>query len=256
MPALSIVIPTYNTAAMTLRCCQSVLGSGAEVIVADDGSTDGTAELLAREVPDVRVVRLETNRGFAGAANRGVESASAPIILLLNSDAVPEPGAPDALLTAFEDPRLGVAGAQLLNEDRTEQWSGGRTPTLAWIAAAVTGAGRLTRRLRRRGRACREVDWVSGAAIAFRREVWTAAGPLTERYHFYCQDIDFCLRAREAGWDVRIVPEARVIHGLGKTHTPDPKTLADDLLAWGTAHYGRAWGRVARIVVGALRRLS
>jgi GT2 family glycosyltransferase len=252
MPALSIVIPTYNTAAMTLRCCRSVLGAGAEVIVADDGSTDGTAELLARAVPGVRVVRLESNRGFATAANRGVEAASAPIILLLNSDAFPEPGALDALLTAFEDPRLGVAGAQLLNEDSSEQWSGGHTPTLAWIAAAVTGAGRFARFFRRRGPARREVDWVSGAAMAFRREVWAAAGPLNESYRFYCQDIDFCLRARAAGWDVRIVPDFRVVHGLGKTRPRDPRMLADDLLAWGTAHYGRAWGLIARIVIGRL----
>ena len=246
---LSIVIPTYNTAAMTLRCCRAVLDTmpeASEVIVADDGSTDGTAELLAREAPGVRVVRLETNGGFAAAANHGVAAARGRVILLLNSDAIVQAGALRAIVSAFDDARLGVAGAQLLNEDGTPQWSGGRTPTLAWMIGVVSGAGRFVRP----GKSGpRRIDWVSGAAMAFRREAWS---PLSERYRFYCQDIDFCLSARRAGWDVRIVDGARVVHALGGTIAAgsslhhDPARLWPDLLAWGTAHYGRAWSLLAR----------
>ena len=259
MPDLSVVIPTFDTAEMTLRCCRAVLGSmpdSSEVIVADDGSTDGTAELLAREAPRVQVVPLETNRGFAAAANRGVAAAQGRIVLLLNSDAIVQEGALRTILAAFDDPRLGVAGARLLDEDGTLQWSGGRTPTLPWMIGVVSGAGHLARRVRRDGRPPR-IDWVSGAAMAFRREVWHDAGPLSERYRFYCQDIDFCLRARRAGWDVRIVEEARVVHALGGTVSArhalryDPARLWPDLLAWGTAHYGRAWSVVARTALVA-----
>lgn len=226
--------------------------------MADDGSSDGTADLLALEVPDVRIVRLESNRGFAAAANRGVGAARGRVIVLLNSDAVVEDGALRALLAAFDaDPTLGVAGARLLNEDGTSQWSGGPTPTLPWIAGVVSGAGHLARFFRRGRDASspREVDWVSGAAMAFRREVWTEAGPLNERFRFYCQDIEFCLRARDAGWRVRVVPEARVVHALGRTvarDSPlrhDPERLWPDLLTWGAARYGRAWTTLARIVL-------
>src|SRR5258708_6658107 len=106
---------------MTLRGCRSVLASmpeSTEVIVVDDGSRDGIWDLLAGEGPEVEVVRLESNSGFATAANRGVATARAPIILLLNSDAVIERNegidALLALLAAFEaEPSLGVAGAQL-----------------------------------------------------------------------------------------------------------------------------------------------
>jgi N-acetylglucosaminyl-diphospho-decaprenol L-rhamnosyltransferase len=263
MPDLSVIIPTFNTASMTLRCCRAVLASKpdrAEVIVADDGSSDGTADLLAREVPDVQIERLESNRGFAAAANRGVEAARGRVIVLLNSDAVVEGSALRALLAAFNDDRsVGVAGAQLLNEDGTAQWSGGRMPTLLWMAAVVSGAGPLARffRGRRQIQAQRDVDWVSGAAMAFRREVWTDAGPLNERFRFYCQDIEFCVRARDAGWRVHIVPEARVIHALGGTvagENPlrhDPERLWADLLTWGTSRYGRAWSLIARIVLVA-----
>ena len=117
---------------MTLRCCRAVLDSmpaSSEVIVVDDGSSDDTAALLAREVPRVQVVRLDANRGFAVAANRGVAAASGRIIFLLNSDAIVDADALRAIVAAFDrDAKLGVAGAQLINEDRTPQWSGGRTP--------------------------------------------------------------------------------------------------------------------------------
>lgn len=252
---LTIVIPTFNTASMTLGCCLAVLASmpeSTEVIVVDDGSTDGTASMMPAEV---RVVRLEANRGFATAANRGVAEAGGEIILLLNSDAIVQAGTLQAFVDAFAaDARLGVAGAQLLNEDGTPQWSAGPTPTLAWMIAAVSGLGRHAKRFRRNN-GLRKIDWVSGAAMAFRREVWNAAGPLNESYLFYCQDIDFCLRAANAGWGVRVIDEARVIHGLGKTiGGQNRKMLRRDLLTWGKAYYGRAWWLFARVVLRVFRR--
>jgi N-acetylglucosaminyl-diphospho-decaprenol L-rhamnosyltransferase len=258
---LSVVIPTFNTAAMTLRCCRAVLAcvpSPFEVIVVDDGSTDGTAALLASELPEVTVVRLEVNRGFAPAANRGVAESRGELVLLLNSDAVVESDTLGALAGAFADPLLGVAGAQLLDDDGTPQWSGGAAPTLPWILGVVSGLGSLARFFRRGGRERPAPDWVSGAAIAFRREVWSAAGPLDERYRFYCQDIDFCLAASAAGWRVAIVPSARVTHTRGATVAResalgyDPERLWNDLLTWGRKHYGTRWARGARPVMIAV----
>jgi len=243
---LSVVIPTYNTAAMTLRCVRAVLEAKPfEVIVVDDGSTDETSALLSNE--NVRVVRLDENHGFAFAANRGVAEANGEIILLLNSDAIVERDALRAFITAFdEDDRLGVAGAQLLNEDGTLQWSGGPAPTLLWMIAVITGLGR---RLSRNARKT-DVEWVSGAAMAFRAEVWK---PLSERYRFYCQDIDFCLRARSEQWEVRVIEDARVTHLLGATIKESPKASPEllwrDLLTWGRAHYGRVWGFFASAIL-------
>jgi len=265
---------------MTLRCCRAVLAwmpEASEVIVADDGSSDGTAELLAREVPSVRVVRLESNRGFAPAVNLGVGVAQGRIILLLNSDAMVPDGALRNLVAVFDDPLLGVAGARLVNEDGSPQWSGGQTPTLPWMIGVVSGLGRFAGLFRRKAEhrqeclchihptdtqqmwhrhSCLcEVDWVSGAAMAFRREVWKTAGPLEERFRFYCQDIEFCLRAREDGWRVAIVESARVVHAIGGTVAGDgalrhdPARLWPDLLDWGTSHYGRRWSLAARIVL-------
>ncbi|HEV7487987.1 MAG TPA: glycosyltransferase family 2 protein [Thermoanaerobaculia bacterium] len=256
---LSVVIPTFNTAQMTLRCCRAVLASlppESEVIVADDGSADGTAELLAREAPAVRVIRLESNRGFAPTANRGVAASSGRIILLLNSDAIVDADALAGFLAAFAaDAKLGVAGARLLNPDRTPQWSGGAAPTLPWMIGVVSGAGYLAHFVRRGVRVQHDVDWVSGAAMVFRREVWDAAGPLDECFRFYCQDIELCLRARDAGWRVAVIEEARVVHAIGGTVAAvsalhhDPERLWPDLLTWGGRRYGPRWMFIARTVL-------
>ena len=258
MAPLSIVVPTYNTAEMTLECCRTVvrtMPAGAEVIVVDDASSDGTTELLAQQLPAVRLVRLATNGGYSAAANAGVAASRSDVIVLLNSDAIVGDDALTMLHAVFEaEQELGVAGAQLLNADASPQWSGGRAPTLTWMLAVVSGAGaRLgALRPRRNDAPQREVDWVSGAAMAFRRATWNDAGPLDERFRFYCQDIEFCVRARDAGWNVRIVPESRVTHALGHTVASDtalsfdPERLWPDLLAWGARRYGEAWARRAQ----------
>lgn len=253
--ALSVVVPTWNTAEMTLRCCASVLAAlpaDAEVIVVDDGSTDSTSGQLRSRFPSIEVIRSDANRGFAVAANRGVEAARGAIVLLLNSDTIVAPRSLDQLLAEFAArPRLGVAGAQLLNADGSEQWSGGRTPSILWLAVMVSGVATALSRIRRKPRLSgdREVDWVSGAAMAFRREVWA---PLREDFRFYAQDLDFCLKARAQGWEVRLLSDVRVQHLHGATIARDgalhdaPEKLWPDLLQWGRDYYGEAWGRRAR----------
>jgi GT2 family glycosyltransferase len=136
-------------------------------------------------------------------------------------------------------------------------------PTLAWVVVLAGGfASLLPKRKRASGGA--PMAWVSGAAMAFRRSLWEVAGPLREHYAFYAQDLDFCLRARAAGWDVRLIEEARVFHEGGSTLrqardvgslSHDPSLLWSDLLLWGREHHGRLWAFVARTLMIAFASL-
>src|SRR5215210_1191901 len=272
----SIVIPTHDTRDLVLRCLASLDASpvpgGLEVILVDDASRDGTAEAVGQRHPAVVVLRNETPQRFTRSANRGLARARGEILLLLNSDTEVAPGGLAGLLEVFaREPGLGVAGARLHYPDGSPQWSGGREPSLAWFFALASGLPALLARLplyRRlkpldaHGPA--RVDWVTGAAMAFRRAVWEAAGPLDEGFRFYAQDLDFCLRARRAGWEVAVRPELAVLHHHGATigRAPGargrqrPGLLWSDLLRWARKHHGAAWAARAETALragGALR---
>lgn len=256
---ISVVIPSFDTAELTLRCCASAidaLPSDGEIIVVDDGSRDDTARRIEDAFPSIRVLRNETNRGFAAAANRGAGHASGDVILFLNSDTNVARGAVRALLAAFDAPALGIAGAQLFDPGGAPQWSGGPEPGLLWLLAASTGAGAKLRR--RRGSlplTDREVDWVSGAAMAVRREVWNTIGPFREDFAFYAQDLDLCIRARDAGWRIRIIAAAHIEHAGGATFGNDARAATvrnDDLLLWYAERRGAMRARFAKTLMRLL----
>jgi GT2 family glycosyltransferase len=274
---LSIVIPTHNTRELTLACLTSIFRSpvaGMEVCVVDDASRDGTAEAVRERFPTVLLQRHETAERFTRAANHGLARARGEILLLLNSDTEIEPKGLVELLAVFaREPGLGIAGALLHYPDGSPQWSGGREPSLAWFFALASGLPALLQRLpfyrRLKPLAAAgpvPVDWVTGAAMAFRRQVWEAAGPLDEGFRFYVQDLDFCLRARRAGWQVAVRPELRVLHHHGATIGQDPgasrrqqhELLWTDLLRWARKQHGERWAGWAATAlrVGAALRLA
>lgn len=289
---LSVVVPSRNTRQLTLACLAALAAAAAarpelaavEVVLVDDAGDDGTAEAVAARHPDVRLLRLERQAGFTRAANRGLAAAVGGILLLLNSDT--EVGADGhglaALLGRFAaEPRLGIAGAALRYPDGTPQWSGGGEPTAAWLFALASGLPELLARLPlyRRLRPASgthagtmaDVAWVTGAAMAIRRAAWEEVGPLDERFRFYAQDLDLCLRARRAGWTVAVVPELEVIHHHGATIAGEgarrggsrgaihPELLWTDLLRWAEKQGGEAAARrAARALLagGRLRLLG
>jgi GT2 family glycosyltransferase len=243
-----------------------------EIVVVDDGSRDDTSEAVRNRFPDVRLHRHDRPLGFTASANAGLGLASMPLLLLLNSDTEVEPGALEALVAAFmADPSLGIAGAQLLYPDGGGQWSGGRAPGLAWLFAESSGLGRALahlpgyRRVRPLARSSdREADWVPGAALAMRRGVWQDVGPLDTAFHLYGQDLDFCLRARDRGWRVRIVGACRVRHEQGATVTrvagagvgrQNPQALWTDLVRWAAKRRGPAYARRASAAITSGARL-
>jgi hypothetical protein len=283
---LSAVVPTRDTRELTLRClaCLEAGGvPGLEVVVVDEASGDGTAAAVAARFPAVRVVANPRPLGFAAAANRGLAAARGELLLLLNSDAEVDPGALAALVAAFAlEPRLGVAGARLRYPDGTPQWSAGREPSPAWLFALASGLPALLARLPGWRRLVppsgagggpgaahdplRPAAWVTGAALALRREVWDACGPLDEGYRFYGQDLDLCLAARDAGWRVAVVSGFTAVHHHGATVAGGEPAgdrrrhdlLWADLVRWAAKRRGPAGGRRAAdaLIWGARLRLA
>jgi GT2 family glycosyltransferase len=274
---LSVVVPTHDTRELTLRCLSSIaeaISRGTEVLLVDDGSRDGTAGAVRDRFPPVRVLRHEAARGFTASANAGLRAARGSVLMLLNSDTEADGDALEHLLEAFAaDPRLGVASPRLLDPDRSPQWSGGAAPTPGWLFLLASGLPAALdaipgyRRLRPvRSETAGPLDWVTGAAMAIRRETWDEVGPLDTRFRFYAQDLDFCLRARDAGWRVRLVAEAQVVHVGGATigrrpgaarRSSHPGLLWTDLLLWAEKRHGRRWAEAAarRLAWGGHLRL-
>lgn len=236
-PSLSVVIPTHNTRELTLRCLAS-LGAGGvrpkDVVVVDDASEDGTAEAVRVGAVDAEVVETGDNVGFSRAANLGVDRTIGDLVLVLNSDTEVLEGSLAALVAAFaDDQRLGIGGAELFDPEGRPQWRAGRRPTAAWLFAQASGLGAALARLPGRSAigpsgASRlgDSDWVSGAAMAVRRAVWSSCGPFDVGYRFYCQDLDLCTAARRAGWRVSVVGGFSVLHHHAATIAASPGSTA------------------------------
>jgi len=223
---VSVIIVTRNTCALTRAAIQSVLGShdspAKEILVVDNGSTDDTASVLPREFPQIQFIRPEKNLGFARACNLAAKRAAGEFLLLLNSDARLVPAAlARAVAWMRGQPDCAVAGAQLLNADGSRQNSIANFPTLATELLNKP----LLRRLRpekfpgkeHEFREPMEVETVVGAFMLIRKEAWDVLGGLDERYFFFLEETDFCLRARKNKFRVFHLPDVRVWHGQGQT---------------------------------------
>ncbi|MDI9548518.1 MAG: glycosyltransferase family 2 protein [Chloroflexota bacterium] len=222
---LSIIIVNWNTRDLLAACLESVaaeiarMGEGeAETFVVDNASTDGSPEMVRERFPWVRLLESRQNLGFAAGNNLALQHARGESILLLNPDTIVTEGALVRLWqTLAAQPMAGITGAQLLNADGSLQVSTGVFPCL-WSElplinrrlSPLRGAFRV--KTPHEETEVQSVDWVSGACLMIKRAVVEAIGPLDESFWLYTEETDWCYRARAAGWDVLLVPQARVYH--------------------------------------------
>jgi GT2 family glycosyltransferase len=232
-PDLSVLIVSYNTCDRLARCLASLPKACAEhsyeVIVADNASADGSLAMLRRDWPDVAVVEMGSNTGFARATNRAMGQAQGRYVLLLNSDTEALPGSLDVLIAFLEaTPSAGVAAPKLLNADFTDQGTArafptaasalfGRKALLTWVFPQNRWARRYMIGRHRHSTAPFRVDWVSGACLVVPRAVVERVGSLDEGFFMYWEDADWCRRISGAGFSVYCVPQARVIHHEGQS---------------------------------------
>jgi N-acetylglucosaminyl-diphospho-decaprenol L-rhamnosyltransferase len=233
---LGVVIVTYNSRREIDTCLEALfseLGSRpAHVIVVDNASTDGTAEWIATRWPQVALRAQRENRGFAAANNAGLRELADEMILLLNPDAVVQPGALSALLVGMEQhPEAGVVGPRLISPDGTWQPSCREFPGLFGDFVGMSELYRWpwARRLLSRGLISlseriepRAVDWVSGACFLVRRAAFVDAGPLDESFFMYSEEMEWQYRMTQHGWHAWFEPAAEVVHIGGASTSAVP----------------------------------
>lgn len=247
MVQMSITIVTYNRKQMLEQCLNSIFSQkqhcSYEVIVVDNCSVDGTADVVRAKFPSVTLISNSQNLGFAKANNQGIQHSRGPFVLLLNDDTIVLPGALKSMVTfALSHPEVGALGCQLRNPNGTIQPSCGEFPTLLKIALQVVTRVKIKRMMVWGYDAIREVDWVTGACMLIPRGVIEKVGMLDEDYFMYHEDADWCYRVRQAGFKAYFIPDAQMIHYKGKHwEVWDPRILIENrksLLTFYRKHYG------------------
>jgi len=235
MTELTVVIVSYNVRDLLRRCLTELqarlAGWEAEVVVVDNASSDGTAEMVSREFPGVRVIANSENLGFPGPNNQAMRATDSRYVLLLNSDAFLGEHALEEMLQVMEsDERIAVVGPRMGNGEGTRLATAHAFETLPRLAVTALGLQRrLPKALARRVARCfgrsgaqhlasyeatepQPADWVSGACMLVRRSAAEQVGLLDEGFFIYMEDEDWCRRFWQAGFRVVYAPSAQIVH--------------------------------------------
>ena len=226
---LSIIIVSWNVADVLAACLDSILAADTprlEIIVVDSGSSDNTVPMIQERYPQVRLVIQTENIGFVRCNNIGLGMAQGYYVLLLNPDTEVIGDAPGQMVNYLDSHlEVGIVGPHTLNTDRTTQSTRRRFPTLAlaffestWLqpyAPKPMLDQYYVNDLPDDG--VFEVDWVQGSALMARRKVYEQIGGLDEGYFMFSEELDWCRRAKDAGWQVVYVGTAEIIHHGGKS---------------------------------------
>lgn len=231
---LDIIIVSFNVRGDLERCLHSLHtappATPHRIIVVDNASTDGSADAVRAAWPDVDVIALGRNAGFAAANNEGIRTGSGELLLLLNSDTIVPPGAIDTLVARLmREPGVAAAGPRLVDGEGRAEWSFGnmltpRTEIERLIVSKLYAkrAPVITRIVDHATRRESYPDWVTGACLLVRREAAEAAGLLDERYFMYEEDVDFCAALRARGGRILFTPDAEVVHLRGRSARSAP----------------------------------
>jgi N-acetylglucosaminyl-diphospho-decaprenol L-rhamnosyltransferase len=239
-PTIAFVVVTYNNAGHIAGCLRSIAAqrpnAGSRIIVLDNASTDGTADLVEQGWTDVRVIRSPANLGFARACNRATEGIATRFVLMVNPDAILQPGCIDALLdVAARHPRAGLYGGRSYTpEGEVDRYSCFGRPTLWGLCCFATGLSAIfarSRWLNPEGIGAwardteRPVGVVSGCLLLVDRIAWERLGGFDGQFFMYGEDVDLSVRAAGLGYAPMITPAAGVVHIGGASSSPVNKHI-------------------------------
>jgi GT2 family glycosyltransferase len=248
------VVVNYEAGSSLTACVDSLLaddsaGGTPEVVVVDNGSTDGSVAALEAAFPDVTVIRPGANLGYGRAANLGAAATRAPVVAVLNSDAEVERGTAATLVGRLAaDDRLAAVGPQLRNPDGSRYPSARSAPSMGdaighALLGVVAPSNRFTRAYRQLDAdpdVARTVEWISGAAVWFRRDALDRVGGWDEQFFMFFEDVDLCRRLGVDGWQIAYEPGGHVLHTVGVSRARRPmRSVLDHHLA--AYRYAAKW---------------
>jgi GT2 family glycosyltransferase len=261
---VSIIIVSWNTVGLLRNCLNSIYdnynGSGGmQVVVVDNGSSDGSAEMVGLEFPRTSLIRNDHNLGFAKASNQGIRASNSRYILLLNSDTIVKKNTIERLVQFMrEEPDAGVCGARLLlPTGQTQPYLFGSDPTIPYLLKRAFYRFFMHRPMHDwNTENPQEVDWASGACLIVRQDAIDTAGLLDENFFMYFEDSDWCLRMRRQGWKVYYNPRAGVVHFGGQSLLKNPKAKVSyyrSLSYFYRKHYGLLACSLLNLILGPYR---
>jgi GT2 family glycosyltransferase len=257
---VSVIIVSWNARGYLRECLASIRRTGGnvvkEVIVVDNASTDGSPEMVAAEFPEVNLIRAGQNLGFARANNLGLQAARGDYLALVNSDVVVHPGCFQTLTGFLEaHPRAGLAGPRVIGRDGQPQRTCRRLPGV-WntvcetfgldtaLARCPWFSGREMRHWKQDRTA--QVPVLSGCFWLARRAAVEQVGGLDERFFFYAEDVDWCRRFRQAGWQTWYVFEAGATHFGGGSSANAPARYCVEMLRANLTYWEKYHGAPGR----------
>lgn len=227
---LSVLIVNWNAKEWLRNCLNSVYedlrtctGTNAQIYVVDNASSDGSVEMLMGQFPQVNLIDNAQNLGFAAANNQAIKSAEGQFLLLVNPDTLVHPGTIEKLIAHLRDsPQVGAVGPRILNPDGTIQVSAEPFPNLSretWRLFHFDRLVHFSQYSKRffQNQTAQAVDVLAGACILIRREVLERIGLLDEQFFVYSEEVDLCMRIRDAGWMIHWLPSATITHYGGRS---------------------------------------
>ena len=253
MTDLSVSIVNTGSRELLLACLET-LPRGADLVVLDNASEDGSADAVGERFPEVRVIAQQFRAGFGANHNTVIRATEGRYVYVLNEDTTADDWAFDRIVAYLDaHPRVAALGPQLVYPDGRQQDSAWRFPTPLVSSLGLLTVGKLGV-TQSGGDAPHAVDWVTGAALVLRREALDQVGLFDEGFFLYSEEVDLQFRLRQAGWWVHYFPTATVVHHESQFSAEIPERRINEMWRsrhrYWQKHHGALGARVAAIATG------